>query len=121
MGLRPEAGETAVGDPRRRYHRTTKSLGPRTYRTRVDPFGAVNDELHERFLADAGVTAKILFEGLQKRHLDEYPDVQLRTLQRRVKEWRSRVILEFDDRLVSEDILVGQSLPLPLRTISIIC
>lgn len=119
VGLRPEGSEAGVGDPRRRYHRTRKSLGPRTYRTRVDPFGAVNDELHERFLADAGLTAKMLFEGLQQRHPDEYPDVQLRTLQRRVKEWRSRVILEFDDCLVAEDLLVSQSLPLPLLAIDL--
>ena len=34
------------------------------------------------------MTAKDLFEHLQHEHPERFPDGQLRTLQRRVREWR---------------------------------
>ena len=113
VGLRPEVGELAPDTGKRKYHRTKKSLGPRTYRTRPDPFEAVASELRARFLGAPGITAKLLFTEL------EYPDVLLRTLQRRVHDWRREVVVEFDDRLVSEDLLAGGSLPRPIRAVSL--
>lgn len=47
----------------------------------------------------------------------QYPDHLLRTLQRRVRIWRSQIILAFDDALLLEEALLNQPLPLPLRTI----
>jgi len=119
LGMRPDAEELTSGTGKRRYHRTKKTLGPRTYRTRLDPFEAVASDLRERFLGAPGITAKLLFTELQDRCPGEYPDVLLRTLQRRVKEWRREMVLEFDDRLASEDLLVGGSLPRPLRAVSL--
>jgi hypothetical protein len=118
VDCKPTGGEMDIDHRGRKYHRAKRSLGPRTYRTRQDPFEAVNDELHERFLAAPELTAKMLLTELQQRQPAEYPDRLLRTLQRRVNEWRKRTILAFDDRLVTEDLIVGQSLPVPLRAVT---
>ena len=62
---------------------------PRTWRTRKDPFAEDWPELEER-LADAPeLEAKALFEDLCERHPERYQEGQLRTLQRRVKQWRA--------------------------------
>jgi hypothetical protein len=66
-----------------------------------------------------GKTATLLFTELQSRCPGEYPDVLLRTLQRRVQEWRREIVVEFDDRLVFDDLLMGGSLPRPLRAVSL--
>ena len=61
---------------------------PRSYRTRTDPFEAEWDEL-EKMLKDAPeLEAKTLFEWLCERQPEKYQEGQLRTLQRRVNEWR---------------------------------
>jgi hypothetical protein len=62
---------------------------PRTWRTRKDPFAGDWPELEER-LADAPeLEAKALFEDLCERRPERYQEGQLRTLQRRVKQWRA--------------------------------
>src|SRR5271166_3845191 len=61
---------------------------PRAYRTRPDPFMAVWQEVEELLEAGSGWEAKTLFEELQRRHPGQFVDGQLRTLQRRVKEWK---------------------------------
>ena len=64
--------------------------GPRTWRTRADPFAADWAELRAR-LADAPeLEATTLFEDLLRRKPDGYTPGQLRTLQRRVKQWRAQ-------------------------------
>lgn len=68
----------------------TKS--PRTWRTRADPFDEVWDtELVPLLVADKDgvLEATTLIADLQKRHGDRYGLGQLRTLQRRVHEWRA--------------------------------
>ncbi len=61
----------------------------RTWRTRPDPFELDWPELAAR-LADAPeLEAKALFEDLLARHPDRYQEGQLRTFQRRVKQWRA--------------------------------
>lgn len=63
---------------------------PRAWRTRDDPFEADWAELRAR-LADAPeLETKALFEDLVRRKPDGYAPGQLRTLQRRVKQWRAR-------------------------------
>ncbi|MEK7839071.1 MAG: IS21 family transposase [candidate division NC10 bacterium] len=63
---------------------------PRDWRTRDDPFEADWAELRAR-LADAPeLETKALFEDLLRRKPDGYAPGQLRTLQRRVKQWRAR-------------------------------
>jgi len=65
---------------------------PRTWRTRLDPFA----EVWERDLVpllerdDQGVLqATTLMEVLQERYGSRFPDGQVRTLQRRLRDWRA--------------------------------
>jgi transposase len=60
-----------------------------TWRTRVDPFSQVWDELKAKMEINPGLEAKTLFEDLQRRYPGQFADGQLRTLQRRVKVWRA--------------------------------
>jgi hypothetical protein len=61
----------------------------RTYRTRSDPFAADWPEL-EQMLQDAPeLEAKALFDWLEARHPGQYAEGQLRTLQRRMSDWRA--------------------------------
>jgi transposase InsO family protein len=60
----------------------------RTYRTRSDPFEEDWQEM-EKMLAEAPeLEAKTLFEWLNERQAGKYQEGQLRTLQRRVSNWR---------------------------------
>jgi hypothetical protein len=64
--------------------------GVRDWRTRPDPFAEDWAEVAAR-LADAPeLEALALFEDLQARRPDCYPDGQLRTFQRRVRQWRAQ-------------------------------
>ena len=60
----------------------------RSYRTREDPFAGVWAELLLWLQAEPEATAKTPLEKLQEKYPGEYPASQLRTLQRRVPEWR---------------------------------
>jgi hypothetical protein len=61
----------------------------REWRTRPDPFETHWAEIEERLAATPELEAKTLFEVLREQHPDRYADGQLRTLQRRVKQWRA--------------------------------
>src|SRR5262249_9211381 len=61
---------------------------PRWWRTREDPFEAVWPEILRWLQEDPDATAKTLLGRLHKKHPGRFPDGQLRTLQRRIKEWR---------------------------------
>ena len=65
--------------------------GPRHWRTRPDPFETVWPLVQEWLADEPNETAKELFERLQMRMPGMFPDAQLRTLQRRVQEWRTEV------------------------------
>jgi len=62
---------------------------PRTWRTREDPFAEDWAEIVERLEAAPELEAKSLFEDLVRRRPGRYEEGQLRTLQRRVKQWRA--------------------------------
>ena len=64
-----------------------KEKAPRG-RRRPDPFVTVTALVHEWFEAEPWRTSRELFERLQTEQPGVYPDGQLRTLQRRLKEWR---------------------------------
>jgi hypothetical protein len=119
VSLRPPAPDAAATERRRRYRRTAAPRGPRTYRTRPDPFAAVHEELHRRFLAAPGRTVKQLFQELQAEYPGQYPNVLLRTLQRRVREWRSTIILAFDDAVLAADQQVLRAPSPQLRAIDL--
>lgn len=62
----------------------------RHWRTRKDPFeGVWETELLALLEQHATLQAKTLLEVLQERYPGRYPDPLLRTLQRRVKQWRA--------------------------------
>ena len=62
---------------------------PRSWRTRKDPFEADWPWVVGQLKTSAELEAKTLFEALQREHPGRYEDGQLRTLQRRVKQWRA--------------------------------
>jgi len=62
----------------------------RSWRTRQDPLAAVWDaEVVPLLRADAQLNAITLLEELQRRHPGEYGASVLRTLQRRMRQWRA--------------------------------
>ena len=61
----------------------------RNWRTRPDPFAEVWPQLEEQLQLNPGLEAKTLFADLQRRFPGRFADGQLRTLQRRVKQWRA--------------------------------
>ena len=61
---------------------------PKRSRRRPDPFAAVTAEVRGWFEAEPWHTSRELLERLQAQCPGVYPDGQLRTLQRRLKEWR---------------------------------
>src|SRR5690606_30525985 len=70
--------------------RLPSQRAPRTWRTRSDPLAAVWDtEVLPMLRAAPGLTAVTVLEELQRRHPDDYPHAVLRTLQRRVRQWRA--------------------------------
>ena len=61
----------------------------RSWRTRQDPFADVWSEVEALLKESSGWEAKTLFEELQRQHPGRFAAGQLRTLQRRVKQWRA--------------------------------
>jgi hypothetical protein len=61
----------------------------RTYRTREDPFAEHWAEMADMLDAAPELEAKALFEFLLGQHPGKYPPGQLRTFQRRVRQWRA--------------------------------
>jgi hypothetical protein len=62
---------------------------PRSWRTREDPFTEDWPWIVERLEAAPELEAKALFEHLVTAEPDRYQEGQLRTLQRRIKQWRA--------------------------------
>jgi hypothetical protein len=61
---------------------------PRWWRTWPDAFAAVWPEVLLWLQDDPEATAKSLLARLQQQYPEQFPDGQLRTLQRRIREWR---------------------------------
>lgn len=66
----------------------------RWWRTRKDPFAEVWPVLLDWLEERPDIEAKEMFKRLQASGYGNYPDGQLRTLQRRVREWRVRMARE---------------------------
>jgi hypothetical protein len=82
---------------------------PRSWRTRPDPFESVWPRVQEWLEAEPDRTAKELLHRLQLETPDTFDDAQLRTLQRRVKEWRKTCIrkLVFPGPILAANDLVN--------------
>ena len=92
--LSTAAAKAGMSEPTaRKYRRTGKlpseSQVPRTWRTRPDPFEAVWSEVEALLEQDAGLQAKTVFEELVRRYPGRFQAGQLRTLQRRFRNWRA--------------------------------
>jgi hypothetical protein len=62
---------------------------PQKWKTRPDPFEEDWAEIAERLSEAPELEAKALFEDLCERYPERYQEGQLRTLQRRIKQWRA--------------------------------
>jgi len=83
------------------------------WRTRPDPFKDVWSKILLQLQDEPDCTAKELFFRLQKEYPDKFKNGQLRTLQRRIKEWRQimakQLIFNFceeqsDNNIITEPI-----------------
>ncbi len=63
---------------------------PRNWRTRPDPFARHWPEIEERLSIAPELEARTIFDHLVEKYPDHYQPGQLRTLQRRVNEWRAQ-------------------------------
>jgi Integrase core domain len=68
-------------------HRTSTPQ-PRAWRTRQDPFEKVWPEILLWLQDNPDASAKSLLERLDQKYPGRFPEGQLRTLQRRVRDWR---------------------------------
>jgi len=68
-------------------HRKTPTK-TRNWRTRKDPFESVWFDVLRWLQQTPDTTAKALFQHLQSKCPGRFPDGQLRTFQRRIREWR---------------------------------
>lgn len=66
-----------------------RPAAPREYRTRIDPYEASWPQICEWLKVEPDRTAKELFQRLQAELPGVFPDGQIRTLQRRIHEWRT--------------------------------
>lgn len=82
---------TAWRDGEIRPTHRKQSTGLRTWRTRVDPFESVWPVVEQWLDERPDANAKELFHRLQTELSMSFDPGQLRTLQRRVKEWRTAI------------------------------
>jgi hypothetical protein len=61
----------------------------RHWRTRQDGFAEVWPMIREQIRTNPGLEAKTIFSALQRQCPERFSDGQLRTLQRRIKQWRA--------------------------------
>ena len=100
-----------------RMYRRTKRKGrygqvKRWWRTRKDPFEDVWHEVQQQLEQTPYLTAKALFQWLQQRYPGKFSDGQLRTLQRRVHDWRLKQAeheLEADEEFVEQIVAEAPS------------
>jgi hypothetical protein len=89
------AMKSGMSEPTARKYRKVGRLpsqirSSHDWRTRPDPFGDIWGQEIEPLLKDnPGLEAKALFQDLQEKHPDHFSDGQLRTMQRRFREWRA--------------------------------
>ncbi len=80
--------------PKRKYRKSGKPRKPHIWRTRLDPFEDDAEQLHLIVKLNPHITAKELLRILQNKNPGKFKDNLLRTLQRRLREWRCELIAE---------------------------
>ncbi|MGF6978119.1 hypothetical protein QFZ94_006634 [Paraburkholderia sp. JPY465] len=89
-----------AGEVRPTHHR--KARVPHDWRTREDPFEHTWPKIQQWLEAEPGITAQKLHERLTSMAPTMYSGAQLRTLQRRVKAWRSNRARELVTRILGD-------------------
>jgi len=85
-----DSADISVRTARRLDGAGRAAKAPRAYRTRPDPFADIwSAEVEPLLQQDAQLRAVTLFADLQVRHPGRFPDGQLRTLERRMRQWRA--------------------------------
>ena len=88
------AAKTAMCERTARKYRKARRL-PRDlarehdWRTRPDPFEGVWAEVQALLEGAPGLQSKTIFKEIQRLHPGRFPAGQLRTLQRRIRDWRA--------------------------------
>jgi hypothetical protein len=93
-GLSVAAARCDMDDKTARKYRRLQKLPselarPHDWRTRVDPFAEIWTEVCALLQEQSGLQAKTIFGELQRRYPGRFSDGQLRTLQRKVQQWRA--------------------------------
>jgi hypothetical protein len=83
-----------LAKPKRRYHLQR----PHDWRTRLEPFVDLWEEIHATLQPHPDRTGVAIFAELQQRYPGRFPDCQVRTLQRGIGKWRAQVLLTFAER-----------------------
>lgn len=96
MPLSTASAKAGVSEPTaRKYQRAGKLprelKASHTWRTHPDPFAEVWPEVEVLLKCDGRLDAKAVFEDLGQRHPGRFRSGQLRTLQRRIRDWRARL------------------------------
>jgi hypothetical protein len=103
------------GEVRPTHRKRPSALGPRTWRTRLDPFEKVQPLIEQWLNEKPDTTAKDLFHWLQEHSQEQFQPGQLRTLQRQVKEWRSAIVRQLvlggGNESLKETVGVGPEIP----------
>ena len=77
----------------RKYLRARRLPGERKaerhWRTRQDDFSEVWPEIQEQLRTNPGLEAKTVLAAFQRQYPERFADGQLRTLQRRIEQWRA--------------------------------
>ena len=115
-----DPGALALHEPpplqrqKRPYHGKAPKKA-RYWRTRLDPFAIVWAEVEGWLEAHPELTGVTVFQRVRTAYPDDFSETQLRTLQRRVAEWRAEQVMTCDDQWLQHEVLAGASLPPPLR------
>ncbi|MBS2004807.1 MAG: IS21 family transposase [Cyanobacteria bacterium SZAS LIN-5] len=82
---------------------------PRTWRTRTDPFVDVWSQIKEMLERDHGLEAQTLMDWLIESYPEQFQANQVRTLRRRVHDWRVLHGPERKEVMFAQNILPGES------------
>lgn len=94
MSLRDAALRSGMTEKTARRYRNVGRLPSEvkrehTWRTRKDPFEEVWAEVEEQLRLNPQLQATTLFDWLGRKYQGKFDEGQLRTLQRRIKQWRA--------------------------------
>ena len=78
----------------KKNEKLTKKQGPRTWRTRKDPFEDVYEEIEVRLQLDPAITARALLDELIANYPNKFSKSNLRALQNRLAQWRKEQLLD---------------------------